>query len=102
MPAASVRSERARDALIRTDAEEPNNPAALLLKLKGLGPEFASLLWFTQMLGRRRLVRSAYQQPANVRLCHPFHLFCRFKFRPPSPPRSAEGEPPPHRGDRHA
>jgi transposase len=37
--------ERARDALIRTDAEEPNNPAAMLLKLKGLGPEFASLLW---------------------------------------------------------
>ena len=36
--------ERARDALIRADAEEPNNPAALLLKLKGLGPEFASLL----------------------------------------------------------
>jgi hypothetical protein len=42
------------------------------------------------MLGRRRLVRSAYQQLANVRLCHPFHLFCRFKFRPPvrrGPPR---------------
>ena len=36
--------ERARDALIRTDAEQRNNPAALLLKLKGLGPEFASLL----------------------------------------------------------
>ena len=30
--------ERARDALIRMDAEERNNPAALLLKLKGLGP----------------------------------------------------------------
>jgi transposase len=29
--------ERARDALIRTDAEERNSPAALLLKLKGLG-----------------------------------------------------------------
>jgi hypothetical protein len=29
--------ERARDALIGTDAEERNNPAALLLKLKGLG-----------------------------------------------------------------
>ena len=37
--------ERARDALIRTQAEERNNPAAQLLKLKGLGPEFASLLW---------------------------------------------------------
>jgi transposase len=36
---------RARDALIRTGAEQRNNPAALLLKLRGLGPEFASLLW---------------------------------------------------------
>ncbi len=36
--------ERARDALIRTNAEERNNPAAHLLKLKGSGPEFASLL----------------------------------------------------------
>ena len=37
--------ERVRDALIRMDVEERNNPAALLLRLKGLGPEFASLLW---------------------------------------------------------
>ena len=37
--------ERARDALIRTEARERNNPAAQLLKLKGMGPEFASLLW---------------------------------------------------------
>ena len=36
--------ERARDALICTDAKEPNNPAGMLLKLKGLGPELASLL----------------------------------------------------------
>ena len=41
--------ERARDALIRTDAEERINPAALLLKLKGLGPEFASLLWLESL-----------------------------------------------------
>jgi transposase len=41
--------ERARDALIRTDAEERNNPAALLLKLKGMGPEFASLLWLESL-----------------------------------------------------
>jgi len=34
--------ERARDGLVRTDAEERNNPAALLLKLKGLGPEFVT------------------------------------------------------------
>ena len=51
--------ERARDPLIRTDAEEPNNPAALLLKLKGLGPEFASLLWLESLFrsfGDRRQV----------------------------------------------
>jgi len=41
--------ERARDALIRTDAEERNNPAGLLLKLKGMGPEFASLLWLESL-----------------------------------------------------
>ena len=41
--------EHARDALIRMDAEERNNPAALLLKLKGLGPEFASLLWLESL-----------------------------------------------------
>jgi transposase len=41
--------ERARDALIRTDAEERNIPAALLLKLKGVGPEFASLLWLESL-----------------------------------------------------
>ena len=51
--------ERARDALIRMDAEERNNPAALLLKLKGLGPEFASLLWLESLFrsfGNRRQV----------------------------------------------
>ena len=51
--------ERARDALIRTEAEERNNPAALLLKLKGLGPEFASLLWLKSLFrsfGNRRQV----------------------------------------------
>jgi len=50
--------ERARDALIRMDAEE-RNPAALLLKLKGLGPEFASLLWLESLFrsfGNRRQV----------------------------------------------
>ena len=51
--------ERARDALIRTDAEERNNPAAHLLKLKGMGPEFASLLWLELLFrsfGNRRQV----------------------------------------------
>ena len=51
--------ERTRDALIRMDAEERDNPAALLLKLKGLGPEFASLLWLESLFrsfGNRRQV----------------------------------------------
>jgi len=51
--------ERARDALIRTEAEERNNPAAQLLKLKGMGPEFASLLWLESLFrsfGNRRQV----------------------------------------------
>jgi transposase len=52
--------ERARDALIRTDAEERNNNhAGMLLKLKGLGPEFASLLWlealFRSFANRRQV-----------------------------------------------
>ena len=46
--------ERARDALIRMDAEERNNPAALLLKVKGLGPEFASLLWMEFVVSQLR------------------------------------------------
>ena len=41
--------ERARDALIGAEAEERNNPAALLFKLKGIGPEFASLLWLESL-----------------------------------------------------
>ena len=51
--------ERARDALICSEAEERNNPAALLIKFKGLGPEFASLLWLEALFrsfGNRRQV----------------------------------------------
>jgi transposase len=51
--------ERARDALVRAEAEERNNPAALLLKFKGIGPEFASLLWLESLFrsfGNRRQV----------------------------------------------
>ena len=51
--------ERARDALVRTESEEPNNPAALLLKFKGIGTEFASLLWLEALFrsfGNRRQV----------------------------------------------
>jgi transposase len=51
--------ERARDMLIRAEAEERTNPAAQLLKLKGLGAEFASLLWLESLFrsfGNRRQV----------------------------------------------
>ena len=51
--------ERTCDALIRTQAEESNSPGALLLKLKGIGPEFASLLWLESLFrsfGNRRQV----------------------------------------------
>ena len=51
--------ERARDALVCTPAEEPNTPAAVLFKLKGIGPEFASLLWlealFRSFANRRQV-----------------------------------------------
>ena len=60
--------ERARDALIRTEAEERNNPAAQLLKLKGLGPEFASLLWlellFRSFANRRQVAAYAGLAPS--------------------------------------
>ncbi len=51
--------ERARDALVCTPAEESNTPASVLLKLKGIGPEFASLLWlealFRSFANRRQV-----------------------------------------------
>ena len=51
--------ERARDALVHAPAEEPNTPAGVLLKLKGIGPEFASLLWlealFRSFANRRQV-----------------------------------------------
>ncbi len=51
--------ERARGALIRAQAKEQTNPAAQLLKLKGMGPEFASLLWlealFRSFVNRRQV-----------------------------------------------
>ena len=51
--------ERCRDALVRTQAVEQSNPAAQLLKLRGIGPEFASLLWLESLFrgfGNRRQV----------------------------------------------
>ena len=54
---AAVERARLRSRSSAWDAEERNNPAALLLKLKGLGPEFASLLWLESLFrsfGNRR------------------------------------------------
>lgn len=42
--------ERARDMLVSTECLARNNPAALLVKLKGIGPEFASILWLESLL----------------------------------------------------
>ena len=62
--------EGARDALIRADAEEPLNPAAQLLKLKGLGPEFASLLWLESLFrnfdNRRQVAAYAGLAPCTL------------------------------------
>ena len=44
--------EGARDVLDRAQAEEPSTPAAVLFKLKGIGPEFASLLWLEALFRR--------------------------------------------------
>ncbi len=51
--------ERARDALVHTEVEKPDTPAGVLIKLKGIGPEFASLLWlealFRSFANRRQV-----------------------------------------------
>ncbi len=44
--------ERARDALVHTEVEKPDTPAGVLIKLKGIGPEFASLLWLEALFRR--------------------------------------------------
>jgi transposase len=51
--------ERARDALVRTQTMGRENPAALLIKLKGIGAEFASLIWLEALFrgfGNRRQI----------------------------------------------
>jgi transposase len=51
--------ERARDALVRTQTMDRENPAALLIKLKGIGAEFASLIWLEALFrgfGNRRQI----------------------------------------------
>jgi transposase len=51
--------ERARDALVRTQTMDRENPAALLINLKGIGAEFASLIWLEALFrsfGNRRQI----------------------------------------------
>jgi transposase len=60
--------EHARDALLETEAAGPRNPAALLVKLKGIGAEFASLLWlealFRGFSNRRQVAAYAGLAPS--------------------------------------
>jgi transposase len=60
--------EHARDALLETEAAGPENPAALLVKLKGIGAEFASLLWlealFRGFSNRRQVAAYAGLAPS--------------------------------------
>jgi len=60
--------EQARDALLRTKTPGAENPAALLIKLKGIGPEFASLLWlealFRGFANRRQVAAYAGLAPS--------------------------------------
>lgn len=59
--------ERARDALVRTQTE-PTNPSALLITLKGVGIEFASLVWleglFRSFTNRRQVAAYAGLAPS--------------------------------------
>ncbi len=60
--------EHARDALLETETAGPENPAALLVKLKGIGAEFASLLWlealFRGFSNRRQVAAYAGLAPS--------------------------------------
>jgi transposase len=60
--------ERARDALFQPEAADQDNPAALLLKLKGIGAQFASLVWlealFRNFANRRQVAAYAGLAPS--------------------------------------
>ncbi len=60
--------ERSRDALLQTKPADQETPAALLIKLKGIGPEFASLLWlealFREFSNRRQVAAYAELAPS--------------------------------------
>ena len=60
--------EAERDALVKTDSLDAAAPAALLMKLKGIGPEFAAVLWleglFRNFANRRQLAAYAGLAPS--------------------------------------
>ncbi len=60
--------ERARDALFQLEAADQDNPAALLIKLKGIGAQFASLVWlealFRNFANRRQVAAYAGLAPS--------------------------------------
>jgi transposase len=50
---------RRHPALVKFDSIDTEAPAVLLMKLKGIGPEFATVLWLEGLFGsfaNRRLV----------------------------------------------
>jgi transposase len=63
--------EAERDALIRADDVRAPSPAALLMQLRGIGPEFATVLWmeglFRNFTNRRQLAAYAGLAPSPWR-----------------------------------
>jgi transposase len=60
--------EAERNVLIQSDLTHPEAPAVLLMKLKGIGPEFAAVLWleglFRNFANRRHLAAYAGLAPS--------------------------------------
>ena len=60
--------EAERDALVKSDNIDTTAPAALLMKLRGIGPEFAAVLWleglFRNFANRRQLAAYAGLAPS--------------------------------------
>jgi transposase len=60
--------EAERDALIQADDVQARSPALLLMQLKGIGPEFATVLWmeglFRNFTNRRQLAAYAGLAPS--------------------------------------
>ena len=60
--------EAERDALVKSDVSHAEAPAALLMKLRGIGPEVAAVLWleglFRRFANRRQLAAYAGLAPS--------------------------------------